>query len=172
MALLTGAMITGLLSSIFGGITDHFKQKQELKKAIHENKMRLALDQQEHNQSWEMKSLENAGWKDDALFFFFIGLFIWTGFDPEGGAKFFENLKVLPDWFVQTWMWLVASVLGVKKIGEYGPAMVKGFRAAMGKPTRPPGEPSLVDQFKQAAEIFLPGQDKDEEKEEEDGREL
>jgi len=117
-----------LASTIISGITGHFKRKQEVKNAVAQNKIRLAADQQSHNHEWEMKQLENVGWKDDVLFYGFIAMFIWAGFDPEGARQFFVNLQVLPTWFIKTWLWLVASVVGVKKVGEYAPDAIKAIK--------------------------------------------
>lgn len=122
-----------IISAVVGGVVDHFKGKQRLKSAIMENNIRLAQSEQTHNQSWEMKQLENAGWKDDVLFYAFIGMFVWAGFDPDAAVIFFANLEVLPEWFVKIFMWLVASVIGVKKIGDYAPALIKGVKEAVKK---------------------------------------
>ena len=50
--------------------------------------------------------------------------------DPDGAKEFFENLDSLPDWFVKIWFYIVASVLGVKKIGDYLPDVVSGVKDA------------------------------------------
>ena len=124
-------MITAILElgkMIVGGITDSFKGKREIKKAVVQNKIRLAQSEQEHNQDWELKQLENRGYKEDVLFYAFILMFVWAGFDPDGSQKFFTNINTLPEWFIKTWFWLVASVLGVKKIGDYLPNLVSGVR--------------------------------------------
>ena len=122
-----------LVKLIVGGITDSFKGKRDLKKAIIDNKIRLAKSEQEHNQDWELKQLDNAGYKDDILFYAFILVFVWAGFDPEGSKKFFDNISVLPSWFIKTWFWLIASVLGVKKIGDYLPSLFSGVRNTLKK---------------------------------------
>lgn len=116
---------------VVGGVTDHFEGKRAIKKAKVENTIRLMKDAQSHNQAWEMKSLENAGWKDDVLFYAFIALFLWAGFDPVGAGEFFTNIKLMPEWFVKVFLWLVASVIGVKKIGDYAPNMIKGIKEAV-----------------------------------------
>lgn len=120
-------------STIIGGIIDHFKGKQAVKAAVVQNKIRLAQSEQSHNQDWEMKQLDNAGWKDDVLFYAFIVLFVWTGFDPTASHAFFVNLAVLPGWVLKTWFWLLAGVLGVKKIGDYGPALVSSLKQLVSK---------------------------------------
>ena len=120
--------IIGLVKTLIGGVSDHFEGKRKIKQAVTQNKIRLAQNQQDHNHDWEMKQLENAGFKDDVLFYAFIAMFVWAGIDPEGARKFFENLKVLPDWFIKIWFAVVASVLGVKKIGDYLPGVISGVK--------------------------------------------
>jgi len=127
-----GAIVT-LGASVIEGITGHFKDKREIKKAVTENKIRLAQSAQTHNQAWEMKQLDNAGWKDDVLFYAFLALFIWTGFDPEGAELFFQNLSILPEWILKTWFWLLAGILGVKKVGDYVPALLKSIKEVVRK---------------------------------------
>jgi len=125
--------LVGLAKTIIGGVTNHFASKQKLKQALVDNKIRMAQSTQDHNQDWEMKQLDNVGWKDDILFYAFIAMFVWAGFDPEGSKLFFENLSVLPPWFIKTWFWLVASVVGVKKIGDYLPGTIGAVKEVLGK---------------------------------------
>lgn len=122
------AAIAGLVSTIIGGVKGHFESKQKIKQAVTENRIRLAQDQQSHNHAWEMLQLESTGWKDDVLFYGFIAMFVWAGFDPEGAQQFFTNLQVLPEWFIKTWLWLVASVIGVKKLGDYVPGAAQAIK--------------------------------------------
>jgi len=119
------------IGEALGMVRDHFASKRRIKEAITENTIRLAQSEQSHNQIWEMKQLDNVGWKDDVLFYAFIAMFIWAGFDPTGAGVFFTNLQSLPEWFIKTWFWVVASVLGVKKIGDYAPALIAGVKAAL-----------------------------------------
>lgn len=129
-------MISAIISlgtMLIGGVKDHFEGKRKVKQAIVENKVRLAQSEQSHNQKWEMMQIDNTGWKDDVLFYAFIVMFVWAGFDPEGSKAFFSNLNVLPEWFIKTWFWIVASVLGVKKIGDYLPNAISGIKTAFKK---------------------------------------
>lgn len=119
------------IGELIGMGRDHLQHKRKLKEAITENNIRLAQSENSHNQIWEIRQLENVGWKDDVLFYAFIAMFVWAGFDPDGAGKFFENLKALPEWFIKTWFWVVASVLGVKKIGDYAPALISSVKAAL-----------------------------------------
>lgn len=126
--------LAGLLTTVVDGVSTHMKSRQELKKAVMENRMRLAGSDREYNHEWEMKQLENAGWKDDVLFFAWIGFFVWSGFDPDRAGEVLLAWERLPEWFLQITFWIVAAVLGVKKIGDYLPGAVKGLRDATRKP--------------------------------------
>ena len=117
------------------GVAKHISKKQELKNAIIDNKIRLAQSQMDYNADWEMASLINAGWKDDILFYGVIALFVWTGADPEAAAAYFDNLSVLPEWFITIFTWLVASVIGVKKLGDYAPSIIRSIRGKIKQPT-------------------------------------
>ena len=127
--MIVGALVE-LGTSIIGGVRDHFEGKRELKKAKTNAKIERLRTAQVYDQKWEILQIENSGWKDDVLFYAFILMFIWSGFNPEGAKEFFENLSVLPPWFIKTWMWLVASVIGVKKIGDYAPRAIKEIKDA------------------------------------------
>ncbi len=122
--------ITALGGTLLNGLTSYFKGKQEIAKAAQENRARQLRSITDNNHEWEMRQLENSGWKDDILFYFFIGLFVWTGFYPEASATFFMNIDTMPDWYKETWMWIVASVVGVKKLGDYAPTLIKGISSA------------------------------------------
>jgi len=124
-------MYIPILSDIVKGVTGIISKKVELKGAIIDNKMRLAKSDQEYNHEWEMKQLDNAGYKDDVLFYAIIGMFVWSGFDPQGSAEVFRNWNMLPEWFLQITMWLVASVIGVKKVGDYLPGLISAVKSAV-----------------------------------------
>lgn len=131
------SLLAGLGTAIVKGISGAVKRKQELKQAVHDNKMRLASSAQSHNQDWEMKQLDNAGWKDDVLFYAVLGLWVWSAIDPAAAGKVFETWKnTMPEYIVEITSWLVAAVLGVKKIGDYLPGAIKGIRDAVGKESK------------------------------------
>ncbi|MGE4469347.1 MAG: hypothetical protein AB7D47_04355 [Desulfovibrio sp.] len=131
MALPIVGAVSGLLSLVVDGVREHFQGKREIRRAVVENKVRLAQSSQEFNQDWEMKQLENTGWKDDVLFYAWLAFFVWSGFDPEGAADVLRAWEALPEWFLQVTFWIVAAVLGVKKIGDYLPGAVRGVRDAL-----------------------------------------
>jgi len=125
-------VLTSLGSLIIGGVTDWFKGKQEIAKAETENRVRMLKDEQNHNHEWEMKQIAGAGWKDDILFYAVLGLWVWSAFDPESAAKVFHTWETtMPDYIIEITSWLVAAVLGVKKIGDYLPGAIRGIRDAV-----------------------------------------
>lgn len=128
--------VAGLATLLFEGVRDHFKGRQEINRAVVENKIRLAQSSQEFNQDWEMKQLENAGWKDDVLFYAWLAFFIWSGFAPGEAAEVLLAWEALPEWFLKITFWIVAAVLGVKKLGDYLPGAVRGVRGALFAATR------------------------------------
>ena len=125
------ATITALGSALISGVSGWFKRKQELKQAKHDNKVRLLRDTESHNHEWEMKQLDGAGWKDDVLFYAWIGFFIWSGFDPDGAGEVLNAWEKLPPWFLEVSFWIIGAVLGVKKLGDYLPSMLKGVKSAL-----------------------------------------
>lgn len=123
--------VVGLFTTITQSVSDAVKRKQELKRAAHENRVRLLRSEQEQNHEWEMKQLENAGWKDDVLFYAWLGFFIWSGIDPERASGVITSWEMLPDWFLQITFWIVAAVLGVKKLGDYLPSALRNIGDAV-----------------------------------------
>jgi hypothetical protein len=126
--------ISELLATVVKSGTGIIKRRQELKAAKTENEARLLRDEQSHNQAWEMRALTNAGWKDEALFILIMAMWVYSAIDPEGAKVVFQNWKeAIPEWYQKITMWLVASIIGVKKIGDYGPALIAGIKTAIKK---------------------------------------
>ena len=48
-------------------------------------------------------------------------------------AIVFANWDLLPEWYMQVTMWLVASVIGVKKVGDYLPGLISAVKEAVKK---------------------------------------
>jgi hypothetical protein len=124
-------IISTLGTAIVSGISGWIERKQELKAAEHESRVRMLKSEQDHNHEWEMKQLSGAGWKDDVLFYCWIGFFIWSGFDPDGSRAVVENWSALPDWFLEVSFWIIGGVLGVKKLGDYLPQAMRGIKSAL-----------------------------------------
>lgn len=122
--------LLNLANGVVDGINQHFADKRKLKHTIQVNKDRLAADRNSNNHDWEMRQLANAGWKDEVLFLAIIGMYAYSAIDPEGAGKVFTRWEAIPDWFRTITMWMVAAVLGVKKLGDYVPPLIKGIKAA------------------------------------------
>ncbi len=76
-----------------------------------------------------MRALTNAGWKDEAPFILIMAMWVYSAFDPGGAKVVFENWKTaIPEWYQRITMWLVASIIDVKKIGDYGPVLIAGIK--------------------------------------------
>jgi len=123
--------IIELGKTIISGVIETRKDKQRLKKANVESKIRLAESRQKANEDWERRSLENAGWKDDVLFYAVVAMYVYSAIDPEGAAQVFKNWdEVIPEWWMKITMWLVASIIGVKKLG---PGLIAGVKKAVSR---------------------------------------
>ncbi|MGE4554351.1 MAG: hypothetical protein AB7D57_14665 [Desulfovibrionaceae bacterium] len=127
------SIVGDILTSLVGGVRDHIKGKQDIQKAVVENKIRLAKSESEYNHEWEMRQLTNAGWKDDVLFYAWLVFFVWSGFDPDGASRVVQAWGVLPDWFLEVTFWIVAAVLGVKKLGDQLPGTVRAMRGVFSR---------------------------------------
>lgn len=123
--------VAQLGTALVKGVSGFFERRHKIKEAETENRARLLRDEQSNNHEWEMRSLTNAGWKDDVLFYAIVGMYIYSAFDPEGSVKVFTNWELIPEWFRQITFWTVASVLGVKKIGQYLPGLINGITSAV-----------------------------------------
>lgn len=125
--------IATLIGTIVTGITSTLRGKQKIKAAVIENRARLAASTQEYNAAWELRALENAGWKDELLFLSIIGVYVYSAVDPDGAAVMFKNWEAIPEWFRTVTLWTVASIVGIKKLADYGPPLVKGIKDVFGK---------------------------------------
>ena len=122
-----------LISTLIAGATQYFKGRQKVKQAVLDNKVRLAASTQEYNAAWELRALENAGFKDELLFLSIIGVYVYSAIDPDGAAVMFKNWEAIPEWFRTVTLWTVASIVGIKKLADYAPPLIKGIKDVFGK---------------------------------------
>lgn len=127
------------LSFIAAPVTQWLKNKGEEKAAKHTRKLavinnqaRLATDIQSNNHEWEMANLQD---KDNALrwcsFWLFALPIVITVISPEFGAKIFTNLKIVPEWFVQTLIAMIGGIWGMTELKKAAPqfiAAIQGLR--------------------------------------------
>ena len=97
------------------------QNRRDIKKAVADNKVRLAQSQESHNQTWEMAVLEGA---DVFLrrFSFLLLTFplIWAGFDPQGARAYFvDALGALPDWYVKAYLGVLAAIWGLVELRKF-----------------------------------------------------
>ena len=125
--------IAALIGTIVTGITSTLKGKQKIKQASMDNRARLAADRESNNAIWEIRALENVGAKDEILFYAIVAVYVYSAFDPDGAAAMFKNWEAIPLWFQKITMAMVASIVGLKKLSDYGPPLVKGIKDIFGK---------------------------------------
>jgi len=128
--------ITGFFSFISKPVTQWLKNKGEVNAAKHQrdiavinNQARLASDKESHNHEWEMASLKD---KDNALrwcsFWIFALPVIITVIFPEYGAKIFENLEIVPDWFVRVLISMIGGIWGIVELKKAIPQVISAFK--------------------------------------------
>jgi len=112
---------TILLDKVFGGVTDYFKNKQKLKEVVLEGEIKRAQSIMENDQSIDMLTIKDRGWKDDVITYTLVSIVVLTVFNPlfavlfdynpdvvsTGLAQGFTNLGLLPE---ELW-WGFAVVL-------------------------------------------------------------
>jgi hypothetical protein len=121
-------MFTGLLSaavSIGKGFFDDYQlsreNKRDIAKAITENKIRLALNEQTNNQAWEMAQIEG---KDKFLrrvsFFMLSAPFMVAIIAPESVNDYFTvALAAMPEWYQWLYMSIIGAVWGISEFKKW-----------------------------------------------------
>lgn len=113
-------------------ITQLIKNRGEIKKAKHvrdlsiiDNQARLAQDKESNNHSWEMESLKGNSQYLRIVCFIQLALpltitCIW----PDKGREIFDNLAVVPPWFVQMYMIVIGSIWGIHEFKSAAPQVI------------------------------------------------
>ncbi len=96
--------------TIVSNWTDSQANKRAIKKAVADNKIRLAQSEQSHNSAWEMAQLENKDVLLQRVSFFLLSVpFVVAIFDPQSVQAYFTiALASVPDWY----QWAYVSILG------------------------------------------------------------
>ncbi len=120
------------VTALINGVVEIKKAKHTRKLAVINNQARLATDKQSNNHEWEMANLQD---KDNALrwcsFWLFALPIVITVISPEWGAKIFTNLKIVPEWFVQTLIAMIGGIWGMTELKKAAPqfiAAIQGLR--------------------------------------------
>lgn len=96
--------------TLVGDWTDGRANKRAIKKAVADNKIRLAQSEQSHNSAWEMAQLENKDVLLRRVSFTLMSVpFVVAIFDPQSVQAYFTiALASVPDWY----QWAYVSILG------------------------------------------------------------
>lgn len=121
-------MLAGLVT-LFGGLASEWladwrqsrENQRQVKKAVTENRIRLAQSEQSHNQAWEMAALEGGDkWLRRVSFFLLSFPLVWAGFDPESARAYFsEALGVLPDWYTGAYIGVLGAIWGLSEFKRF-----------------------------------------------------
>lgn len=134
------SIITGLFGIGQQWLTNR-KEKQQAKHnrelAIINNQARLAQSEKDHNHAWEMASLQD---KDKFLrvfsYFMFTSPILITVISPEHGGQIFTNLKIVPNWLVQSWIAINGGVWGIASLKNVVPEFAHNLKRARLKRVR------------------------------------
>ena len=121
---------TILLDKLFGGVTDYFKNKQKMKEVVLEAEIKRAQSIIENDQSIDMLTIKDRGWKDDIITYVLVAIIAMTvfnpllsivlGYDPtivsDGLAQGFTNLELLPEEIWWGFAIILMDVFGLRSI--------------------------------------------------------
>ncbi len=95
---------------------------REVKRAVAENRMRLAESEQTHNQEWELRQLEGRDlWVRRLSFAMWSWPIFWAGFDTAGASEFFKvALSALPEWYVWGYLAMTGAIWGISEFKAMG----------------------------------------------------
>lgn len=122
---LFGALIggpAGVIGTVATEIVTNWKSNQEnkrqVKKAASEFRQAQARSSQTHKHEWELRALEGADlWTRRLVLAVFMWPLVWAYFDPEGVQTYFNvTLAVLPDWYKQAFLGMLAVVWGLSEL--------------------------------------------------------
>lgn len=114
------------------------KEKQQAKAqrdiAVINNQARLASDEQSNNHDWEMANLAD---KDKGLRYISYSMIslpiLITVLAPERGQAIFNNLELVPDWWVQIFIAINGGVWGIVELKRAAPALISAVKGALKK---------------------------------------
>ena len=105
---------------IVQGILDNRKNKREVKAAIQEKRLENIREGRIAEAQWNLKAIENAGWKDEWLTLVlsvpFVGAFI-PGMVPHLRAGF-QVLETMPVWYQGAVAVMIAASFGYQKYAK------------------------------------------------------
>lgn len=114
--------VVELVKGFFGNWQASQEDKRQIAAAVAQNKIRLALSEQEHNQEWEMAALVGKdNWLRRASFFLWSFPLAWAYFSPEAAKAYFnESLAGLPSWYIGGYLAVTGAVWGLSELKAAG----------------------------------------------------
>ena len=126
--------LAGFAKGLVKPLTTWIEGKQRIQKAKVDNTVRLLESKEAYNAKWEQQGILSSGkalkWASFGMFSFPL---IWLVFDPPGVKVYFENLALIPEWWVKTWVGITGSIWGIATLKDIAPSAIKGVRQALGK---------------------------------------
>lgn len=128
---------TIILDKLFGGVTDYFKNQQRIKEVEITAKLKRAQTIMENDQSIDMLTIKDRGWKDDIITYVLVGIVAVTVFNPllsvvleydpavvsDGLAQGFTNLRLLPEEIWWGFAIVLMDVFGLRSLLRDGIAV-------------------------------------------------
>jgi hypothetical protein len=116
------SLISSVLGSFAADWTAGRQNKRDVEKAVADNRIRLAQDQQSHNNEWEMRALEGRDtWLRRLSFAAWSAPMVWAYFDPTAAAAYFsQSLSALPDWYVGGYLGITGAIWGLVELKAAG----------------------------------------------------
>ena len=98
------------------------ENERKVRAAAAENRARLLVDQQTHNNEWEMRAMEGRDtWLRRLSFAAWSAPLLWAYFDPDAAARYFnESLASLPDWYVGGYLAITGAIWGIVELKSRG----------------------------------------------------
>ncbi len=115
-------LLFSLLSGLPGLIGDYFKKKQEIETIKLETQRQIAVAQQQMASDMAKAESETAiarlgvtsSYFKYFTFCMWFGPFISGVFLPHFAAGIFDNLKLMPDWYVQSCVMIMFAIWGIQ----------------------------------------------------------
>ena len=115
------SLVTGLVTGWFTDWQEGREDKRIIARASAENKARLLLSDQSHNQSWEMAQLEGKDVLLQRLSFMLLSLpFVWAMFAPETVENYFTvAIASVPDWYQWIYIAMIGAIWGISEMKKF-----------------------------------------------------
>ena len=121
------SLLGKIVGTITGPAVDYFKQKQQLKYDLklktmegkikqEEAKANRAIKELDSDTAWELKQLEQQGWKDDQVLIL-ISIPLVLVFIPSMAPYIFQGFSILattPEWYRWLIMLIFTAIYGIR----------------------------------------------------------